>query len=74
MPGYVAEALQRFKHIWTSKPEDQPYAHVTHNYGTKVQYAPDDNKSRPASKEEKNLSNKLYALSCIMDVPSTVTC
>ena len=52
MPEYVAEALQLFKHISTSKPEDQPYAHITPNYGPKVQYAPDADKSRPANKEE----------------------
>ena len=59
MPGYVTEALQRFKHIWSSKPEDQPYAHVTPNYVAKVQYAPEADKSQPANKEEKKLSNKL---------------
>ena len=52
MPGYVSEALRRFKHIWSGKPEDQPYAHVVPNYGAKVQYAPDDDTSRPATKEE----------------------
>ena len=53
IPRYVTEALRRFKHIWLGKPEDQPYAHVTPNHGTKVQYAPDDDTSRPATKEEK---------------------
>ena len=36
MPGYVSEVLSRFKHIWSGKPEDQPYAHVVPNYGAKV--------------------------------------
>ena len=45
MPGYDAEALRRFKHIWLGKTEDQPYAYVIPNYGAKVQYAPDDNTS-----------------------------
>ena len=53
MPGYVSEALSRFKHFWSGKPEDQPYAHVVPNYGAKVQYAPDDDTSRLATKEEK---------------------
>ena len=53
MPGYVAEALRHFKHISLGKIEDQPYAHVTSNYGDNVQYAPDDNTLRPATKEEK---------------------
>ena len=53
MPGYVSEALSRFKHIWSGKPEDQPYAHVVPNYGAKVQYAVDADTSRLATKEEK---------------------
>ena len=53
MPGYVSEALSRFKHIWSGKPEDQPYAHVVPNYGAKVQYAADGDTSRLATKEEK---------------------
>ena len=28
MPGCVSEALSRFKHIWSGKSEDQPYAAV----------------------------------------------
>ena len=53
MPGYVSEALSRFKHLWSGKPEDQPYAHVVPNYGAKVQYAPDDDTSRVGTKEDK---------------------
>ena len=45
MPGYVSEAISRFKHFWSGKPEDQPYAHVVPTYGAKVQYAPDDDTS-----------------------------
>ena len=53
MPGYMGDALSRFKHIWSGKPKDQPYAHVAPNYGAKVQYAPDDDTFRPATREEK---------------------
>ena len=53
MAGYVSEALSRFKYLWSGKSEDQPYAHVVPNYGTKVQYAADDNTSRLATKDEK---------------------
>ena len=53
MSGYVSEALSRLLHVSLGKPKDQPYAHILPNYGTKVQYAPDDNTSRPAIKEEK---------------------
>ena len=59
MPGYVSEALSRFKHIWSGKPEDQPYAHVVPNYGTKVQYTPDEDTSRRATKEEKTFVQKI---------------
>ena len=50
MPGYVSEALSRFKHFWWGKPEDQPYAHVVPTYGAKVHYAPDDDTSQLATK------------------------
>ena len=53
MPGYFSEALSRFKNLWSGKPEDQPYAHVVPNYGAKVQYAPDDDTSQLATKDEK---------------------
>ena len=74
MPGYVSEALSRFKHIWSGKPEDQPYAHVVPNCGAKVQYAPDDDTSRPATKEEKFLSNRLLGIFCITVMPLMVLC
>ena len=53
MPGYVSEALARFKHICSKKQEDQPYVHVVPNYGAKVQYAADADTSRLATKDEK---------------------
>ena len=53
MPGYVSEALVRFKHFYTKKGKDQPYAHVVPNYGAEVQYAADEDISRLATKEEK---------------------
>ena len=53
------------------KIEYQPYAHITPNYGAKVQYAPDDDKSRPANKEEEKnvqqvVGNFLY-YGCAVD-------
>ena len=53
MPGYLSEALGRFKHICSKKREDQPYVHVVPNYGAKVQYAADADTSRLATKDEK---------------------
>ena len=41
------------KHLWSGKPEDQPYAHVVPNYGGTVQYPPDADTSRVATKDEK---------------------
>ena len=55
MPGYVSRALSRFKHIWLGKLEDQTYAYMVPNYGAKVQYVPDDDMSRLATKEEKKI-------------------
>ena len=74
MPVYVAEVLRQFKHIWTGKTKDQHYTHATPNYGAKVQYAQDVDKSRPANKEDEKLSNKLLDLSCITAVLLTVSC
>ena len=69
MPGYVSEALSHFKHFWSGKTEDQPYAHVLVNYGAEVQYAPDDDTSRLATKDEKFLSNRSWELSCTTAAP-----
>ena len=38
MPGYVAEALERFQHPHPNRVQDQPHKHVAPNYGQKVQY------------------------------------
>ena len=38
MPGYVAEALERFQHPHPKRAQDQPHKHVAPNYGQKVQY------------------------------------
>ena len=59
IPGYLAEALHHFEHIWSRKIEDQPYAHITLNYGVKVQYAPDDDTSQPAAKEEEKFDQQV---------------
>ena len=38
MPGYVAEALQRFQHPHPTRPQHQPHKHVVPTYGQKTQY------------------------------------
>lgn len=52
MPGYVAEALERFHHETPKKPQHQPHPHVKPAYGQKIQYEHVD-ESEPLSKEEK---------------------
>ena len=53
MPGYVENALQRFQHPEPARDQHQPHPHTVPNYGTKVQYAKQADKSRPLTKEEK---------------------
>ena len=62
MPGYVSEALARFKHVCTNKREDQPYAHVIPNYGAKVQYAADEDTLRLVTKEEKTYIQQVIGI------------
>ena len=38
MPGYVKQALLKFKHILPTTPEHSPYTHIRPSYGAKVQY------------------------------------
>ena len=53
MPGYVHEALQRFRHEMPRKPNDSPHQHVEPKYGSKVQYSKEADNSRLLNKEEK---------------------
>ena len=39
MPGYVQDALQKFKHDPPQRQQDQPYPHNPPEYGEKVKYA-----------------------------------
>lgn len=41
MPGYIHQALQRFKHPLPTKPEDAPHKWNQPVYGAKQQFAPD---------------------------------
>ena len=52
MPGYLAKAFTRFKHEVLDKNQNSPHPHVIPQYGAKTQYAKNDNKSPPLSKEE----------------------
>ena len=37
MPGYIEDALTRFKHAHLRTPQDQPHPHVPPNYGATLQ-------------------------------------
>jgi TfoX/Sxy family transcriptional regulator of competence genes len=52
MPGYLAKALQRFKHPTPTKQQNSPHPHIAPQYGAKVQYTPDDDESPPLDKED----------------------
>ena len=39
MPGYVQDALQKFKHDPPQRRQDQPYPHTPPEYGAKMQYS-----------------------------------
>ena len=53
MPGYVEQALHRFKHLFPSCKQFQPHQHVVPAYGAKVQMAAAEDESEELSKEEK---------------------
>jgi hypothetical protein len=52
MPGYLAKALQRFKHPMPTKQQNSPHPHVVSNYGAKVQYSTADDDSPPLDKKD----------------------
>ena len=62
MPGYVANALVRFKHDMPKRPQHQPHKHIAPNYGAKVQYAPDEDETRPLEKEEKTFVQQVVGV------------
>jgi hypothetical protein len=53
MPGYVHEALTRFDWDHPKRPQHQPHEHTIPAYGNKIQYAPDEDKSKPLDKAGK---------------------
>ena len=53
MPGYIDRALKRFNHPHPKKPQDNPFKYITPEYGTKIQYTPDEDTSAALDKKEK---------------------
>jgi hypothetical protein len=52
MPGYIENALIRFRHELPNKPQMQPHPHTLPTYGSKVQYAKASNASSAATNAE----------------------
>ena len=52
MPGYIQKTLIKFKHETPNKIQNSPHPHVIPQYGTKIQYAKEEEISQPLSKEE----------------------
>jgi hypothetical protein len=53
MPGYVEQALARFRHLIPKILQHQPHKHTVPTYGATIQYAKDNNATKLLSKEEK---------------------
>ena len=51
MPGYREQGLTQFQHTTPAKRQDSPYPHSPPKYGQKVQYAKDEDTSRPLEAE-----------------------
>jgi hypothetical protein len=53
IPGYLKDALKRFKHEPPKKPQHQPYPHNPIKYGTKTQFAEPEDSSPFLNKDDK---------------------
>ena len=55
IPGYIEDALTRFKHARPQTPQDQPHPHVPTNYGATQQYAKQQDDSTILDKARQKL-------------------
>jgi hypothetical protein len=55
MPGYVKQALVRFRHEIPKILQHQPHKHTIPTYGATVQYAKPEDSTRLLSKAEKKI-------------------
>ena len=62
MPGYVQEALVRFKRERPDRPQDQPHKHVSPSFGKSQQYVEDAPESFPATAEEKTYIQQVVGM------------
>ena len=53
MPGYISDALKRFKHTRPSRKQDSPHPHVPIIYGAKQQFAKDKDDAPEVSADDK---------------------
>ena len=65
MPGYVLDALDRFKKEQPNKPQAQPHVHTPLKYGAKVQYAKEEKEDEILGDEEKYSCSKCVEHFCI---------
>ena len=66
MPGYIEDALTRFKRACPRTPQDQPHPHVPPNYGGKQKYPEHQDDSPLLDKVVQNSSKRCAAHSSTM--------
>ena len=66
MPGYIEDALTRFKHARPRTPQYQPHPHAPPNYSVTRQYSEQQDDSPFLDKAGKNSSKKCAAHSSTM--------
>ena len=59
MPGYVHEAIKRFRWNAPKRPQTQPHQHAKKVYGSRVQYAKQVDDSEPLGKEQKKTAQQI---------------
>jgi hypothetical protein len=65
IPGYVDNALKRFKHTTPYKPQHQPYPHNPKQYGQKQQFSEPEDKSPLLGKEDKRFIQEVATASSV---------
>ena len=62
MPGYVKEALTRFKVVMPKRAQHQPYPHIERKYGATQQYAELEDTSPELNKDEKKFIQEVVGV------------
>ena len=60
MPKYILSALHKFQHPKPARPQDAPHVHLRPDYGTKIQYAREDN-STALSPDDKRVVQSILS-------------